>query len=78
MSRNYPKYDKYRQSNKPGYWQRFKNFITNAKRVLKVANKPSRKEYFMVFKICSIGMALLGVVSYVIQLIFSVVVPLGN
>ena len=75
---SYPKYEKYsKKKKKEGYWDRLKKFVPNARRVLKVANKPSKKEYWMVFKICSIGTVLLGVVSYVIQLIFSVVVPLG-
>lgn len=39
---------------------------------MKIANKPSRKDYFLVFKICAIGLLILGAVSYVIQLIFSV------
>jgi len=48
-------------------------FFQNTKRIVKIANKPDRKEYFTIFKICAIGLALLGVVSYVIQLIFTVI-----
>ncbi len=47
-------------------------FFKNSKRIIKIANKPSRKDYFLVFKICAIGILILGAVSYVIQLIFSV------
>ena len=76
---NYPKYDKYTQVNKkkkPGYYERIVTFLQNTKRIMKIANKPKRKDYFLVFKICTIGIVLLGAISYVIQLIFSVV-PIG-
>ncbi len=71
---NYPKYEKYNKGNKkkkPGYYTRLVIFFKNSKRIIKIANKPKRKDYFLVFKICAIGIVLLGAVSYVIQLIFS-------
>jgi protein translocase SEC61 complex gamma subunit len=72
----YPKYDKYSQyesKKKLSYYERLGLFFQNTKRILKIANKPGRKDYFLVFKICAIGLALLGAVSYAIQLIFNVV-----
>ena len=76
MSNSYPKYekyDKYNQDQKPGIGERIKSFYSDVKRVLKIANKPDRKEYFMTFKICAIGIVILGALSYVLQLIFSVI-----
>ncbi|MFX0059204.1 MAG: protein translocase SEC61 complex subunit gamma [Candidatus Hodarchaeota archaeon] len=76
MSNNYPKYDKYskfEKKKKLSLYERIGIFFQNTKRILKVANKPGRKDYFLVFKICLIGIILLGVVSYVIQLIFTIV-----
>jgi protein translocase SEC61 complex gamma subunit len=76
VSNKYPKYDKYSQfekKKKPSLYERLGNFVQNTKRIIKVANKPGRKDYFLVFKICLIGIVLLGVVSYVIQLIFTIV-----
>jgi protein translocase SEC61 complex gamma subunit len=73
---NYPKYDKYSkldQKKKPGYYERLSYFFQNSKRILKIANKPNRKDYFLVFKICGIGILILGALSFVIQLIFSVI-----
>ena len=73
---NYPKYekyDKYKQDKKPSIGQRINEFYSDTKRVLKIANKPDRKEYFMTFKICAIGLVILGALIYVLQLIFSVV-----
>ena len=76
MSNSYPKYEKYekyKESTKPGIGERIKGFYSDVKRVLKIANKPDRKEYFMTFKICIIGLVILGALSYVLQLIFSVI-----
>ena len=70
----YPKYDKYTKTSKKkklGYYERLVRFFQNSRRIIKIANKPKRKDYFLVFKICAIGIVLLGAVSYVIQLIFS-------
>ncbi|MHA1107031.1 MAG: protein translocase SEC61 complex subunit gamma [Promethearchaeota archaeon] len=76
MSKSYPKYDRfseYDKKKKPSLYNRMGIFFQNTKRIVKIANKPDRKEYFTIFKICAIGLALLGVVSYVIQLIFTVI-----
>ncbi|MFX1346771.1 MAG: protein translocase SEC61 complex subunit gamma [Promethearchaeota archaeon] len=76
---SYPKYEKYSkldQKKKPGLYERLSLFYQNAKRILKIANKPNRKDYFLVFKICGIGILLLGAVSFVIQLIFNVALPI--
>jgi len=81
MSKEYPKYSKYsksEQKKKPSIYERLTTFYRNSKRIVKIANKPTRKEYFMVFKICLIGIVLLGAISYVIQLIFNVALPIGK
>ena len=81
MSTKYPKYEKYskyQKKKKESIYQRLMYFFKNSKRILKIANKPDRKEYWLVFKICGIGLVVLGVLSYVIQLIFSVAIPLGK
>lgn len=77
---SYPKYEKYSKldrKKKPGLYERFITFLRNAKRILKIANKPNRKDYFLVFKICGIGLLVLGALSFVIQLIFSVTLPIA-
>lgn len=78
---SYPKYEKLRQEKakkKQSYYERFMNFLRSSKRILKIANKPNRKEYFLVFKICGIGILILGALAYVIQIIFSVALPIGK
>ncbi|MFX0001926.1 MAG: protein translocase SEC61 complex subunit gamma [Candidatus Hodarchaeota archaeon] len=77
---NYPKYEKYNTSEKQqkqGLYDRIVTFFQNTKRIVKIANKPSRKDYFLVFKICAIGILVLGVLSFIIQAIFSVAIPYG-
>ena len=75
MSNNYPKYDKYTKYDKGKKLSRYERigvFFQNTKRIIKIANKPGRKDYFLVFKICAIGILVLGALSYVIQLIFTI------
>ena len=81
MSKQYPKYDKYSKyarKKKPGMYTRFTKFLKNSKRIMRIANKPSRKEYWLIFKICGVGIVILGALSYVIQLLFAVALPLGK
>ena len=76
MSNNYPayeKYTKYDKGKKLTLYERIGVFFQNTRRIIKIANKPSRKDYFLVFKICAIGILILGVLSYVIQLIWTLV-----
>ncbi len=74
MSNNYyEKYAKYDKGKKLTLYERIGVFFQNTRRIIKIANKPSRKDYFLVFKICAIGILILGALSYVIQLIFTLV-----
>jgi len=76
VSNNYPKYEKYakyEKGKKLSLWERIGMFFQNSRRILKIANKPGRKDYFLVFKICAIGILVLGVLSYVIQLIWTLI-----
>ena len=76
MSNNYPgyeKYSKYNKGKKLTIYERIGQFFQNTKRIMKVANKPDRKEYLLVFKICAIGILVLGAISYVIQLLWTVI-----
>lgn len=71
-SNQYPRYEEFQKIGKKlSIWERFGVFFRNARRIMKIANKPGRKDYFLVFKICAIGILVLGVLSYVIQLIWT-------
>ncbi len=74
MSNRYPKYEKLQKGKKKkSLYERFIGLFKDMRRILKVANKPDRENYFMTFKICGIGLLILGVLSYVIQLIFTII-----
>lgn len=45
------------------------DFIKQSKRVLKVARKPDREEYFNFSKVTALGIAIIGVIGFVIVLI---------
>jgi protein translocase SEC61 complex gamma subunit len=70
---HYEKYSKYDKSKKLSIYERIGVFLQNTKRIIKIANKPDMKEYLLIFKICAIGLLLLGGISYVIQLIWTFV-----
>jgi len=70
----YPGYEKYSKYDKgKTFYERLGFFFQNTKRIIKIANKPNRKEYLLIFKICGIGILVLGVLSFVIQLIWTVI-----
>ena len=49
--------------------ERVDKFIKDSKRVLKVARKPDREEYFNFSKVTAIGIAIIGVIGFVIVLL---------
>jgi len=48
-------------------------FYKECKRVLKVAKKPTREEYVNFSKVTAIGIAIIGVIGFVIVLIFQII-----
>jgi len=75
---SYPKYEKYRTKKKDDrtLYEKSVDLLTSMKRVIKVANKPDWEIYRRTMLIVMVGILLLGGISYVIQLILTVV-PLG-
>ena len=49
--------------------ERFDQTIKDCKRVLKVSRKPDKQEYLEFSKIVAIGIAIIGVVGFIIVLI---------
>ncbi|UCG90650.1 MAG: protein translocase SEC61 complex subunit gamma [Candidatus Heimdallarchaeota archaeon] len=45
------------------------SFYKKAIRILKLAKKPDRSEVFLVIKITTAGMAILGLIAYIIRLV---------
>jgi len=58
----------------PGIFSRIKNKITQYKRVLEVARKPDKSEFMSSLKITIGGIALMGILGFVIFLIYFLVV----
>ena len=48
-------------------------FFLNSRRILKISVKPTRKMYGSILKVCLIGIAIVGALSYIIQLISNVI-----
>ena len=55
---------------RPGILSRLKNRILNYKRVVDVARKPDRSEFISSAKITGTGIALLGIIGFVIFLLY--------
>ena len=70
---HYEKYSKYDKSKKLSIYEHLGVFFQNTKRIIKIANKPDRKEYLLIFKICAIGLLILGALSFAIQLIWTII-----
>ncbi|MAG50448.1 protein translocase SEC61 complex subunit gamma [archaeon] len=54
---------------------RFKTFITECKRVFKVTKKPSMVEFKTIVKISGIGIAIIGFLGFMIQIIWRLAKP---
>ena len=49
-------------------------FVSDSVRLLKMAKKPSRKEVWIVIKVTFVGMTLLGLIGFIIQIVGKVFV----
>jgi protein translocase SEC61 complex gamma subunit len=59
----------------PTAMNKFQRFWLNTKRIFKISTKPTKKEFNAMVKVCLIGLAIIGGISFVIQLIASIVSP---
>jgi len=48
-------------------------FINDSRRILKLATKPSRKELWMSTRVSLLAMVLVGMVSFIIQIIMTLI-----
>ncbi|MBW3013822.1 protein translocase SEC61 complex subunit gamma [Candidatus Woesearchaeota archaeon] len=51
-----------------GWWDRFKRFYLECRRVLKVTQKPTKNEALTVIKISALGMLIIGAIGFVIKM----------
>lgn len=52
---------------------KIQKFMLNTRRIIKISTKPTRKQFFTMVKVCLIGLTIIGLLSYLIQLIASVI-----
>lgn len=48
---------------------KIKEMLQNYKRVLKIATKPSKDDFFSAARICAIGIAVIGAIGFLLYLI---------
>ncbi len=61
------------QIKKPGVFERVKNKIAQYRRVLSVARKPDKEEYFSTMKITGTSLILVGSIGFIIFLLYYLV-----
>ncbi|WP_455364883.1 protein translocase SEC61 complex subunit gamma [[Eubacterium] cellulosolvens] len=49
---------------------RGREFLTSVKRLAKVTSRPKRQEAFMLIKISLLGVAVVGIIGYLIRILF--------
>jgi len=50
---------------------RLKSFVLESKRVFRVTKKPAMAEFKAIVKVSSIGIALIGIIGFIIQILWS-------
>jgi protein transport protein SEC61 subunit gamma and related proteins len=54
---------------KPSMMHKFKNYIVECKRVLRITKKPSNEEFKAIVKVSGLGILAIGAIGFIIQLI---------
>ena len=54
------------------FMQKTKNFLMECKRVLIVTKKPDKAEFLTVFRVSGLGILLIGVIGFIIQMVVMV------
>ena len=57
------------------YWIRFRSFINESIRVLKVTRKPNSLEFKTIVKVSGLGMVIIGLLGFVITMIRQLFFP---
>ncbi len=58
------------QEEKQNFFTRFKSFIKECKRVFRITKKPTMKEFKIIVKVTAIGIAIIGIIGFLIQMIW--------
>ena len=57
------------------YWIRFKSFINESIRVLKVTRKPNALEFKTIVKVSGLGIIIIGLIGFVITMAKQLIFP---
>ncbi len=49
------------------------NFLESARRVLRIASKPTRTELWLLLRITFLGVAIIGVIGFIVKVLFWIV-----
>ena len=49
------------------WFQKFKDFIIQCKRVLRITKKPSKEEFFTIVKVSGLGILVIGLIGFILQ-----------
>ena len=55
-------------------WERFKHFVVECKRVLKVTRKPTRDEFQTIVKVTGLGITAIGIIGLAMQMLNQVII----
>ncbi|MCH8003747.1 MAG: protein translocase SEC61 complex subunit gamma [Nanoarchaeota archaeon] len=61
--------------NLSSYWIRFKSFINESIRVLRITRKPSREEFKTIVKVSGLGMIIIGLIGFIITMVKQLLFP---
>jgi len=61
--------------NLSSYWIRFKSFINECVRVLRVTRKPNSLEFKTIVKVSGLGMIIIGLIGFIITMIKQLLFP---
>ena len=58
---------------KRSLWTKIKSFLIESRRVLKITKKPSQEEFKTIVKMSGLGILIIGVIGFVIQIIATLI-----
>lgn len=63
------------QEEKPNFITKSKNFIKECTRILRVTKKPTMQEFKIIVKVSAIGIAIIGLIGSLIQILWILIKP---
>jgi len=56
------------EEQKPSAFQKLKSYLHKCRIVLRVTKKPTKDEFYTIVKVSALGMVIIGLIGFVIQL----------